>query len=213
MKNLSILFILTFLASSCASSYLTDQNITQPEKAYHHVLVVSLFNNINLKKFDEETYCTFIKDHFYNLNRIDNHPLIQKSIKDVMSSNRTKVIPSYKLFKVNQEVSYDEFLETIDKKNIDAILVINQQNYFYDKSERVLKDGEIRVTESPNAVFNTYLVDRKDLEPVWVSRIYSNGTSWDTHSSLYNSMSRKLNKKLIKSGYIRRPLNTHSVRR
>jgi len=213
MKNLSFLFILAFLVSSCASSYVSDQSISKPENAYHHILVLSLFNDFNLKKFDEETYDASIKDHFYNLNRIDNHPIIQESIRDMLSSNRTKVIPTYKLFKVNQEVSYKVFLETIDKKGVDAILVINQRNYFYDKSERILEDGEIRVTESPNAVFNTYLVDRKDLEPVWLSRIYSSGSSLDTHSSMYNSMGRKLNKKLIKSGYIRRPLNTHSVRR
>lgn len=213
MKKTSILILLYLLVSSCASSYVSDQSISEPDKAYHHILVVSLFNNINLKKFDKETYYNSIKDHFYNLDRIDNHPLIQKSIKDIMSSNRTKVIPSYKLFKVNQEVSYNEFLETIDKKDIDAILVINQQNYFYDKSERVLEDGEIRVTESPNAVFNTYLVDREELKPVWVSRIHSSGTSWDTHGSMYNSMGRKLNKKLIKSGFIRPPFYPRSARR
>jgi len=213
MKNISFLFILAFLVSSCASSYVSDQSISKPEKAYHHILVLSLFNEIDLKKFDNETYSKSIKNHFYNLDRIDNHPIIQKSLKDMISSNRTKVIPSYKLFKVNQEVAYDEFMETIDKEGIDAILVINQRNYYYEKSERIKEDGEIRVTESPNAVFNTYLIDRKDLEPVWVSRIYSSGTSWDTHSSMYNSMGRKLNKKLIKSGYLRRPLNTHSVRR
>ena len=213
MKNLSLLFILALLMSSCASSYVSDQSISKPEKAYHHILVLSLFNEINLKKFDEETYYSSIKDYFYDLNRIDNHPIIQKSIKEMLSSNRTKVIPSYKLFKVNQEVSYEEFLETIDKKDIDAILVINQQNYFFKKSERVLEDGEIRVTESPNAVFNTYLVDRKDMEPVWVSRIYSSGTSWDSHSNMYNSMGRKLNKKLIKSGYIRPPFYSRRAKR
>jgi len=212
MKNLSFLFILALLLTSCASSYVTDQNITKPEKAYHHILVVSLFNDLNLKKFDKETYSTSIKDYFYDLNRIDNHPLIQKSIKEMLSSNRTIVIPSYKLFKVNQDVNYEEFLETIDQKEIDAILVINQQNYFYEKRERVMEDGEIRVNESPKAVFNTYLVDRKKLEPVWISRIYSNGTSWDTHGSMYNSMGRKLTKKLIKSGYIRPPFQTRSVR-
>ena len=212
MKNLSFLFLLTFLVSSCASSYVTDQNLAKPEKAYHHILVVSLFNDLNLKKFDKETYYASIKDYFYDLNRIDNHPLVQKSIKDMLSSNRTKVIPSYKLFKVNKEVNYEEFLKTIDKKNVDAILIINQQNYFYKKTERILEDGEIRVNESPNAVFNTYLVDRKNLEPVWVSRIYSNGTSWDTHGTMYNSMGRKLTKKLIKSGYIRPPFQTRNVR-
>ncbi|MDE5423624.1 hypothetical protein L3073_15500 [Ancylomarina sp. DW003] len=213
MKNPGLLFILALLASSCASSYVSDQNISNPDKAYHHILVVSLFNDIDLKKFDEETYYNSIKDYFYNLDRIDNHPIIQKSLRDMISSNRTKVIPSYKLFKVNQDVSYEEFLERIDRKKIDAILVINQKEYFYEKSERIRDDGEIKVTESPKAVFNTYLIDRKELEPVWVSRIYSSGSSWDTHSSMYNSMGRKLKKKLIKSGYIRPPMNTHSVHR
>jgi len=213
MRKLSFLFLLPFLINNCASSYVTDQSISNPNKAYHHILVVSLFNDIDLKKFDDETYYNFIKNHFYNLDRIDNHPIIQKSLKKMISSNRTKVIPSYKLFKVNQEVSYEEFLERIDQKKIDAILVINQKDYFYDKSERILDDGEIRVTESPNAVFNTYLIDRENLDPVWLGRIYSNGTSWDSHSNIYNSMGRKLNKKLIKSGYINPPLKTHSVRR
>ena len=213
MRKLSFLFLLPFLINSCASSYVTDQSISNPDKAYHHVLIVSLFNDIDLKKFDKETYYNSIKDYFYNLDRIDNHPIIQESLKDMISSNRTKVIPSYKLFKVNQEVSYEEFLERIDKKDIDTILIINQQNYFYDKSERILEDGEVRITESPNAVFNTYLIDRKNLEPVWLGRIYSSGTSWDSHGSMYNSMGRKLNKKLIKSGFINPPLNTYSVRR
>lgn len=211
MKNLSLLFILAFLVSSCASSYVSDQSISKPEKAYHHILVVSLFNDINFKKFDDETYYTSIKDHFYNLDRIDNHPLLQNCIKEFMASNRTIVVPSHKLFKVNQDISYENFLETIDKKGIDAILVINQRNYFYEKSERILEDGEVRVTESPNAVFNTYLVDRKELNSVWVSRIYSSGTSWDTHGSMYNSMGRKLTKKLIKSGYIRPPFRIRNI--
>ncbi|MCZ4693731.1 hypothetical protein DWB61_10045 [Ancylomarina euxinus] len=213
MKNLSLSIILAFLVSSCASSYVSDQSISQPEKAYHHILVMSLFNDINLKKFDEETYYSSIKDYFYDLNRIDNHPLLQNCIKEFMASNRTIVVPNHTLFKVNQDISYEDFLETIDKKDIDAILIINQQNYFYEKKERILEDGEIRVDESPNAVFNTYLVDRKNLEAVWVSRIYSSGTSWDSHGSMYNSMGRKLTKKLIKSGYIRPPFYSRNVSR
>jgi len=213
MRNLIAIILLAIIVSSCASSYISDQNITEPEKAFHHILVLSLFNETDLKQFDEETYNASVKDHFYNLDRIDHHPLLQKCVKKQLSSNRTVIVPCYKLFKVNQEVSYNEFLETIDKKDIDAILLINQKNYYYEKSERILEDGEIRVTESPNAIFNSYLIDRKDLKPVWLGRINSNGTSWDSSFDLYNSMGRQLRKRLINAGYIRQALNTHSVRR
>ncbi|MDM8162184.1 hypothetical protein QUH73_20365, partial [Labilibaculum sp. K2S] len=64
----------------------------------------------------------------------------------------------------------------------------------------------IRKSESPKAVFQAYLIDVNSMQPVWVGKIYSSGTQLDDSRTIYKSMSRRLNKRLIKEKILLPPL-------
>jgi len=206
MKNLLIICI-TILFSSCASSYISYQNLENPDTAYRKIFVVSVFKDINLKEFDKETYNSYFHDNINDLGTMDSRRIIENSIKNQIENPRTLVNTSHKNFKVNIDINYEQFMQSVQEFDSDAILVVNETAYYYEINERIRSNGEIRKSESPNAVFHAYLIDANTLQPVWVGKIYSSGTSWDDSSSIYNSMSRQLNKKLIKEQFLVTPLH------
>lgn len=208
MKNLLIICLSIFV-SSCASSYISFENIEQSKKAYQQIFVVSLFNDINLKTLNETTYDTYFRDNINNIADMDSRKIMENCIYDKIANSRTLLTKSTDKFKVNVDVNYSDFMHTLKESQCKAILVVNQTSYYYEVSERITSNGEIRKSESPNAVFHAYLVDVKSLKPIWVGKISSSGTSWDYAGTIYNSMSKRLNKRLIKEHFLMPPLVIH----
>ncbi|MGQ1910822.1 hypothetical protein ACT3CE_13680 [Marinifilum sp. RC60d5] len=211
MKNLLII-CLSFFVSSCASSYVTFENIEEAQKAYQQIFVVSIFNDINLKTLNRETYNDYFRDNINNIENMDSRKIMENCIYDKIANSRTLLTRSSQEFKVNVDINYSDFMQKLKESDCSAILVVNQTSYYYDVSERINSYGEIKKSESPNAVFHAYLVDAKSLQPVWVGKIYSSGTSWDYAETIYNSMSKRLNKRLIKDHFLMPPLVIHKYK-
>ena len=201
MRNVLIIYVL-ILSNACASSYVSYQSIEKPKDYYQKIFVVTLFNDILLKEFNEETYNSYIRDYLNNIDAMDRRNVMEHSLKNTIANSRTILTNSKDQFKVNVDVDYNDFMMTLNDFESEAILVINEKAYYYNVSERINCNGDIRTTESPNAEFHAYLIDAKSLQPVWVGKIHSTGSQYDYTGSMYNSMCRKLNKKLIKEKFL-----------
>ena len=201
MRNGLIICILILL-NGCASSYVSYQNIEKPKDYYQKIFVVTLFNDILLKEFNEETYNNYFRDYLNNIDAMDRRSVMENSLENTIANSRTIITNSKDQFKVNVDVDYNAFMMAVNEFESEAILVINEKAYYYNVSERINCNGDIRTTESPNAEFHAYLIDAKSLQPVWVGKIHSTGSQYDYTGSMYNSMCRKLNKKLIKEKFL-----------
>ncbi|GAB7086295.1 hypothetical protein [Marinifilum fragile] len=203
MKYLfSILTALLF--SSCASSYLSSEKLTDPKKMYQKIFVVNIFDNVEFRQLNEKNYNSAILNRFNEMNSLSVRRLMKGNIQNNFDNNRIQLVFASDEFKINQEVDYQNFIAKVEA-NSDAILLINQAAFYYEKEIKSDSDGNIKTNTTPAGTFLTYLIDTKTKELIWVGRFDSSGTVWDDKFSLYNNMSRKLHKQLIKEHLIPKP--------
>ncbi|MDM8160943.1 hypothetical protein QUH73_14050 [Labilibaculum sp. K2S] len=144
MKNLIIVYI-SILLSGCASSYVSFQNIEKPKEEYQKIFVITVFNEINIKTLNEETYNEYFRDNINDLKSMDRRRLMENALKNEISNPRTLIISSKDEFKVNIDINYNDFISTVYKYDTEAILLINETAYYYEVSERISTCGEIRM--------------------------------------------------------------------
>lgn len=207
MKYLLSLCTMIIL-SSCASSYLSSEKLGNPSKVYQKIFVVNIFDNVNFRQFDETNYKNSIQNRFNEMNSISVRKLMKEKIRNNFKNNRIQLTFASDKFKINQEVNYQDFVNKVEEVS-DAILLINQSVFYYEKEIKSDSNGNIKTSTTPEGTFLTYLIDSKTQELIWVGRFDSSGTVLDDKYSLYNNMCRKLHKQLIKEKLIPVPFYTN----
>ncbi|MCY1636535.1 hypothetical protein [Marinifilum sp. D737] len=207
MKYFFIICI-ALVMSSCASSYLSSERITNSQNYYNRIFVVSIFDPINFREFNEESYNNQIMEQMNDFSAIAVRKLMKRKVINNFNNNRIQVKFSQDVFTVNKNIDYNQFNKTISKLESNAILIIQQSNFFYTQYIESDCNGRIETKERPRGVFFTYLIDAKTHETIWAGRFDSSGTSYDGKYSLYNNMCRKLHKQLIKEKLIPAPFYT-----
>ena len=206
MKYLLSLYTIIIL-SSCASSYLSSEKLADPEKVYRKIFVVNVFDNVEFRQFDETNYKKAIQDRFNEMSSLSVRKLMKEKIRNNFDNNRIRLTFASDEFKINQEVNYQDFMSKVEEGS-DAILLVNQSIFYYEKEIESDSDGNITTNTTPVGTFLTYLIDAKTKELIWVGRFDSSGTVLDDKYSLYNNMCRKLHKSLIKERLIPKPMQT-----
>jgi hypothetical protein len=207
MKHLSIL-ILAVILSSCASSNFSSEKIIDSNKTYRKFFVVSVFDYMDYREFNEEFYNSSIKENLNNFSANAVRNLMKKKVVKNFNNNRIRLNFSDDYFTTNKNVSYEEFIKTVKKSDSEAILFINQAYFNYKTVITSDCDGHVSSEERPEGTFFTYLIDTQTMETIWAGRFDSSGTSLDGKYSLYNNMCRKLHNKLIKERLLPKPMAT-----
>ncbi|WP_282015535.1 hypothetical protein [Marinifilum flexuosum] len=132
--------------------------------------------------------------------------LMKRKVINNFDNNRLQVKFSQDVFSVNKNIDYDQFNKTLSELESNAILIIQQSNFYYKQSIESDCNGRIETKERPRGVFFTYLIDAITHETIWAGRFDSSGTTWDGKYSLYNNICRKLHKQLIKEHLIPKPI-------
>jgi len=205
MKYFFIICIALFM-SGCASSYLSSEKITKSLKYYNRIFVVSIFDPINFREFNEESYNDQIMKQMNDFSAIAVRRLMKRKVINNFDNNRLQVKFSQDVFSVNKNIDYDQFNKTLSELESNAILIIQQSNFYYKQSIESDCNGRIETKERPRGVLFTYLIDAKTHETIWAGRFDSSGTTWDGKYSLYNNICRKLHKQLIKEHLIPKPI-------
>jgi hypothetical protein len=191
--------------SSCASSYLSSEKLVNPSKVYRKIFVVNIFDNVKFRQFDETNYEKSIQNRFNEMNSLSVRKLMKEKIRNNFNNNRIRLTFASDEFKINQEVNYQDFVSKVAVSS-DAILLVNQSVFYYEKEIESDNNGNITTNTTPSGTFLTYLIDAKTKELIWVGRFDSSGTVLDDKYSLYNNMCRKLHKQLIKEHLIPKPI-------
>jgi hypothetical protein len=200
MKTLYPLLCSLLLLTACATSSTHTAKVEEPKK--HYIGFLTLIGNFNsdFSRLDSLTYETHIRGKFNNLeqSRYRNH--LEKALKEtLMSRAQTRIVSSSDIFKLNDDISYSEFLERVRKTGVETILLVNLHSFWHSISYST--DDNLFNKPEPNALFNTYLLDVQNLEPVWYAKSVVNGV-YANYETLNNTFARQLLRKLRKDEYI-----------
>lgn len=200
MKNLLPLLFALLLLSGCATSSTHTVKVEEPQK--HYIGFLTLVGNFSsdFSRFDSTTYETHIRGKFNNLEQSRYRGHLENALKETLTSKaQTRIVSASDIFKVNADVSYTEFLEQVRMTGVEAILLVNLHSFWHSIS--ISTSGDFLNKPEPNALFNTYLIDVRNLEPVWYAKSQVNGV-YASYETLNNTYSRQLLQKLRKDKYI-----------
>jgi hypothetical protein len=205
-----ILYLLcaTILLSGCgASSYISYQNISTPQEPYNNIFIASVFEDINFKQLTETTYDSCLKENINELGGVYVREAMEKTAQKIFRNPRLKLTLSHETFKVNEEIGYHDFLDAIEQSKANAILLINQNQFYREyKPHTITINNSEEIYPTHNALFFIYLIDAQTRQTVWASRIDASGSSFNTKESFYKSICKKINKALLKEKFLVPPL-------
>ena len=200
--KISIFLILWILVMGCSSSHFSYQTVYPPDQFYRHLLVLYIDGTLNLHQLDEETYQLELSGRYNNLIDIEYRRHIEKALARNLKSSLTRVTNGSTLYPLNELVPFRDFMDTLMHQGIDAILLVNLNDYRY-KSYSSYDSSTDTYYENiqPNAFFLFYLIEVDTRKPVClgVSRIMGHFAGYDT---LNNKFARGLATRLHKEQYI-----------
>ncbi len=201
MRKLFFLIVAASLAG-CSTSHINYQTIHSPNHFYKNILVLYIEGDLNFHKLDEDTYQKGLMGRYNDLANIEYRNHLEKALSRNLNGPQTKVIQSNEVYPLNEPVPYREFLETMAVQHIDAILLINLNDYFYRAYPSYHSEtGHYYQDSEPSASFLFYLIDAESLKPacMGVSRIYGLYAGYDT---LNNKFAKGLAVKLHKEKFV-----------
>ncbi|GET26113.1 hypothetical protein [Prolixibacter sp. NT017] len=198
------IIFLSLLLNSCAVSSITTVEKDKIQRPYSRIVVLYTGDHEEFHQLDSTTYQNFLAGKYNALKDIDFTRQINKAFQRKLQSRGTTVIKSTNIFGVNEKVSYQQFLEAIQKTGAQAILIINLKNYWHTVNTTYSSnDSGTSVTNNtePNASFLSYLVDLKSMKPVWMSKSTVLGV-YAGYDTLNNHLARRVYSKLVSAHYI-----------
>lgn len=190
MKHLISVFLTLVFLSGCATSSTHTVQLEAPQS--HYIGYLTLVGNFSsdFSRLDSATYETHLRGKFNNLEQSKYRKHLENSIKETLSSKaQTRIVNSSDIFKLNADISYHEFLEQVRMTGVETILLVNLHSFWH--SITITTADNIFNKPEPNAIFNTYLLDVRTLEPVWYAKSQVNGV-YASYETLNNTFSRQL---------------------
>jgi hypothetical protein len=198
-----LIYLVTYAAiTGCATNHINYHTINPPDRFYKNILLLYIEGELNFVNLDEETYQKELAGRYNNLADIEYRQHLEKSISRYMNGLSTKITRSSRIYPLNQPVSYTEFMEKIQKEQVEAIFLINLNTYWYETSGSFNPDsGEYFQDSEPNASYHFYLVDVNSLKPVCmgVSRIHG---LWAGYNTLNNKFAREVARTLHRTNFV-----------
>jgi hypothetical protein len=190
----------TTVLYSCATSSLHSDAKKEPAQPYRNVLTLYVEEPLTLHQFDSAFFTDNVRNKFNNLGTLPLRRQLEKTLKRNLSNTSTRVISSSELFGVNDEVNYSIFKQKIESANVDAILLINEDQYWETVSYN--RVGNTLETESqPNSAFHCYFADAATGEVLWLARCTVRGI-FAGYDTLNNMLARRVSRILKNEGYI-----------
>jgi hypothetical protein len=200
MKNLLYALGLLLL-SGCSIASIKSFKKQGRQQPYSRILVLLTDSDIHLTSLDSATYEAHIRNHFNSLDNARYTAQLERTLVRNLESKGTIIIKASDMFPVNDDISYDTFIQQLNRSNIQGVLLVSLRDY-WQSGAMLVQSGQITtVSQEPNASFNCYLVDRVSNQPVWMSHVVVNGI-YAGYDTLNNHMARRVSSALIRGKYI-----------
>ena len=192
-----LILILPILLSACATSRMDSLQLSQVDRPYNRVLVLYYNEDAEIKNLDETTYTEIIQPSMNSLRERRYVDQLNRVMQRNLSSKGTVIVKSNEVFQVEEEVSYQDFQETILDSNLDAVLIVN--NYHYWTTVNVIEGYSF---DNQNAAFDTYLYDLERDKFVWRSNVVVNGGELAGYEIINGKLASRIARDLRKYQYI-----------
>ncbi len=193
MRYMKKLFVypLLLLVFGCATVNMNSQKLTEEKNFYNRYLVVFVESQDDFRRWDFDNYEHVIMNQFNHLENIRFRGQLFRSLKRNLAP--AVVLDTDELFPVHNEVSYMEFKDAIEQSGVDAILFVHLKTYY---------EVFLGSTSEPRAVVNSFLIETKNYENVWVSNAFLRGELYAGYDVLNNHYARKISKALRQEGLL-----------
>lgn len=199
MKIISTYLVLLTL-SSCATSSIHTEALKEVSKPYQRLLTLYIEKPLTLQHFDSTFYTDAVEDNFNDLRTLPVRAQMEKTLMRNLSYPQTQVISSSKIFGLNTAVDYALFRSKLDSTGADAILLINEDQYW--ETHRYNRIGSSWTADSqPNSAFHFYLIEARSGEILWLGRCTVQGINAG-YDVLNNMLARKVTRELKSKKYI-----------
>lgn len=200
MKTIAGLQLVLWL-SSCATSSLQTEAVKETASPYIRLLTLYIEKPLDFHRFDATFYTGVLMGDFNDLRTMTVRSQMEKTLERNLSRSGTQVIPSSKLFNLNTKVDYELFQSKVDSAGADAILLINEDQYWETRSYERFGSSSWKTDSQPNSAFHFYLVDAPSGEILWLGRCTINGINAG-YDVLNNMLARKITRELKARKYI-----------
>ncbi|WP_194775489.1 hypothetical protein [Pararhodonellum marinum] len=170
---------------------MNSQKLTEEKNFYNRYLVVFVESQDDFRRWDFDNYEHVIMNQFNHLENIRFRGQLFRSLKRNLAP--AVVLDTDELFPVHNEVSYMEFKDAIEQSGVDAILFVHLKTYY---------EVFLGSTSEPRAVVNSFLIETKNYENVWVSNAFLRGELYAGYDVLNNHYARKISKALRQEGLL-----------
>lgn len=223
MKILSILFGTILLCTGCATSSIQVLEKKEPTRPYTKILAIYLEEGCEFSLLDSMTYNICIRSCFLKTDTesIALRSRVEDHIARDLTTTGTVVVKSADLFDSTTN-SYTDFLSTIERMSIDALLIVDSRGYLHiEHSSPGMTTPNyaysptggyhpVSYTHTPadnystvNGSFESLLINTKSIAfPVWRALLETKGKRYNGKKGLSRSMAGKLAQSLKGSGYI-----------
>ncbi|PRY98220.1 hypothetical protein BY457_11032 [Marinilabilia salmonicolor] len=200
-----ILLIFLVLLSGCALSNITSVSKNKTTKPFSSFFILCVESPDEIKALNKENYENFIANNFNKIDGLNVRSQLEKTISRNLSiGNFPRIVKSLDVFQVDEQYTYEEFMEKIGATGTEAILFVNLRNYWQSKeyvTSYYKRSSVTREELEPNATYYAYLYDLRNIdEYLWLSKVnvYGINAGYDT---LNNYFARRISKDLKKNKY------------
>jgi hypothetical protein len=223
MKIWYILLGTILLCTGCVTSSIHVLEKKEPTRPYTKILAIYLEEGCEFSLLDSMTYNICIRSCFLKTDTesIALRSRVEDHIAHDLSTFGTAVVKSADLFDSTTN-SYTDFLSTIDRLSIDALLIVDSRgflhiehdvsantspNYTYSHSAGYHPTSYTttpgRTYSTVNGSFESLLINTKSIAfPVWRALLETKGRQYNGKKGLNRSMAGKIAQSLKSSGYI-----------
>lgn len=196
-KNLSLIFLSLLFLSSCASVRVKENRIIDEPRFFTSLLVVYAGGGIDYTNLNEAFFEKSIKPNFNKLASTEVREQFRRSMKRNFQPTPLTFMEDF--FEVQTDVSFEEYMEKLERDNSKGILVVDERGFW--QSVRVV-NGTSQVSD--NASYNCFLLDKDTKEVVWMGNFKIDGSVLSGYDVIHNHLMRNIVRRLERQKLIAR---------
>lgn len=198
MKSILVL-LFSILISSCVSVNMTGYQVSEDVKNFNSLLVVFSDSDQTFYQWDEENYDFVINTRFNSLDQDRNRKAFANTLQKNL--NKTKIVSANNIFPIHKPISYADFNQQLTNLEVDGILLVHTKGQWIQET---VIDGD--TVTKPNAEWHIFLIDKADMQNIWIGKSGAYGSAFNNFSDLYEKISKEIGSSLSAKGFINKPM-------
>jgi len=163
MKNQALLLtmIIAMFCSSCAIRNVTSHNPVEVQEPYTDLLVLFVENvPAGVYGLDRASYNKYLRHKFNNEQNQAFREILSSAF--LLELPHARVLTKAHLFKLQQDYTYKEFMETIKDNGIQSLIVISTS-----EESPLLREIEPNMNTARRMGYQSYMLDLERNQLIW----------------------------------------------